>query len=229
MKHLKIWIMKRKWILLFSCIVLLWSCQESMLDPIDNKIDPVVKKTITIIASATKGGVIDPSGETNLIVGQTKIYKATPEFGYITQKITLNGVEQSFVDNSISITAKEDSKNSNELKVEFIEKNIVLLSQEPWYFLLEEVRHENGNDTWNATHVTEGKRLDFIIVFGKDKMYRGYFEDGAMCSGPYGWSLVGNELSFGGENFSLIELSDKKLIFQALKSGLFTRFTYYRK
>ncbi len=215
--------MKTIWILLVFGIVL-WSCQESILDPEVKPIDPV-KKTITIIASASKGGAVDPSGETKIIIGETKIYKATPENGYATQKVTLNGVEQSFVDNTISVTAKEvNSKEIMELNFSFIEKNVLLISKKLWTFKIQE---EKINEVWYPMTLVSGRQANVFISFELNGPFKGFFENKELSCGPYPWSLSGKDLTYADQKYELVELTENKLVYILHNwNGSIYRYTY---
>lgn len=189
--------------------------------------------TYAITVTATEGGTVSPSGTVIVKKGETVIFTFTPNTGYIAFKATVDGVEKTFSDNSLAIKAEDSSPSKVNLKIEFIEKNILLMSQKPWEFVSDEMRDEWHNGPWIPLYLVEGRRTDVILSFGLDGICRGYFEDGEMSSGPYKWSLVGTDLTIGEIKFQVVELDFEtgKLVYiwKQEISGFSYRYTYQQK
>ncbi len=74
----------------------------------------------SVVSSSTKGGTITPSGTSDYMIGDSAVFKITPDSGYIIQDVKVDGSSVGAV-NSYSF---EDIKKDHVIKAEFAKKPV---------------------------------------------------------------------------------------------------------
>ena len=193
------------------------SCEDNYQERIVSHKPPV--PTITIKATASNGGTIDPAGTTKLNVGGSKTFYFIPDKNYNIISIIMNGVKQPIAD-SLTVTA-DSELGDRDIKVEFLlDTNVAFISSGKWY--LQDSKEQfftRGDSTW------------YIITWDADWMYTGYqifdlngietsyYPDGSVRPGKY--TLKDGNLKFEGDvtNYKVITLNKDSLVLEYIIVG----------
>jgi hypothetical protein len=178
--------------------------------------------TFTVTASAGIGGTITPTGPTTVNYGSDLPLTITENTEYTLTSIKVNGV-------SVAITKPYVLKNitvNSDVKVNFTLTNILIITNgaddksRAWMWTHWDVYDENH--VWEASYLLNQEQLSW-------KTY--YYSSGIGVS----WNMLpGNIFTSGNQTYTIVELTDKKFVYD--QKGEFTlgrieymRMTYERQ
>lgn len=113
--------------LVLALCITFWGCEGLLpVIPEESPVDKMVTITATVVGA---NGTIDPYGVSEIKIGGSKTYTITPNIGYSTLSIKVDGVD---VPVCGTYEFKNVTQKRSSIVVEFISTNVPLLIQKSW-------------------------------------------------------------------------------------------------
>jgi len=173
---------------------------------LQQRVTPPVEIVFSITAAAGNNVTIEPSGITKVKKGESQTFTITIQDGYTLKSATIDGVEVTVVNSTITISNISTDKT---LKVEAISNDIILLSKAPWY--LKSIEVYEDNDFAFSLDLNDGSgRLTDKYYFYQTGKLEVFHANGVSFAGG-AWSISGKVMTMGpaGTTYEIKELSEK--------------------